>query len=50
MATAPDGRVPVTDDAGAVVGVVTPDAVLTALRRMADGAHDDVVADRPVAG
>ena len=48
LATAAAGRVPVTDEAGVVVGVVTPDAVLDALRRMADGAHDDAV-DGPAA-
>jgi CBS-domain-containing membrane protein len=43
LATADGGHVPVVDEAGAVVGVVTPDAVLGALRRMADAAGDDAV-------
>jgi osmoprotectant transport system ATP-binding protein len=38
LATAPGGVLPVQDDAGAVVGSVTADAVLRALQRMADGA------------
>jgi osmoprotectant transport system ATP-binding protein len=36
LATAPDGALPVQDDAGVVVGQVTADAVLRALHRMAD--------------
>ncbi len=43
LATADGGHVPVLDEAGAVVGVATPDAVLGALRRMADAAGDDAV-------
>ncbi|WNB86711.1 ATP-binding cassette domain-containing protein [Cellulomonas sp. ATA003] len=40
LATAPGGALPVRDDAGGVVGVVTADAVLASVRRMTDGAAD----------
>ncbi|WP_298460507.1 ABC transporter ATP-binding protein [uncultured Cellulomonas sp.] len=39
LATAPPGGLRVHDDAGAGVGVVTAESVLTALHRMTDGAH-----------